>query len=137
MTPHAPLLRIDLQSREPIYQQISAALRRLLVHGDIPVGARLPTIRALAMDLGVHANTVAEAYRILAAEGWLELRRRNGARVIERERPPEEEGAIQRWRIRLEELIAEGLAAGLPPEKINAVLADVMAEDQQSIEERK
>jgi len=137
MTPDAPLLRIDMDSREPMYQQISAALRLLLVRGEIPVGSRLPTIRALAMDLGVHANTVAEAYRILAAEGWLELRRRHGATVIERQRPPEEAGAIDLWRARLEELIAEGLASGLPPAKVNAALKDSIDEDHHHFQERK
>ncbi|NOZ95255.1 MAG: GntR family transcriptional regulator, partial [Acidobacteria bacterium] len=83
-----PLLRIDLASPVPAYRQIAAGLRTLLVHGDLPAGSRLPTIRELAMDLGVHPNTVAQAYRVLSDEGWLELRRRRGATVRQRPVPP-------------------------------------------------
>ncbi|MGN6221368.1 MAG: PLP-dependent aminotransferase family protein [Microbacterium sp.] len=48
------------------------ALRALVSSGALPVGARLPAARALAADLGVARNTVADAYARLTAEGWLE-----------------------------------------------------------------
>ena len=50
-------------------------------------GDLLPPIRQLALDLGVHFNTVALAYRLLADEGWLQLKRRRGATVIARNAP--------------------------------------------------
>ncbi len=118
-----PLLRIDLASPVPAYRQIAAGLRTLLVRGDLPAGSRLPTIREVAMDLGVHPNTVAQAYRVLAEEGWLELRRRRGARVLERPRPAAGGEELERWRRRLEELVAEGLAAGLAPVLVAEELA--------------
>ncbi len=122
-----PLLRIDLSSPVPVYRQIASGLRRLLVGGELPAGSRLPTIRELAMDLGVHPNTVAEAYRVLAGEGWLELRRRRGATVLERPVPRAGEEALARWRRRLEELIAEGLAQGLDPAQLGEALAEAAA----------
>ena len=54
---------------------------------SIKPGDLLPPVRQLALDLGVHFNTVALAYRMLAAEGWLELKRRRGAAVIARNAP--------------------------------------------------
>ncbi|MGH8299527.1 MAG: GntR family transcriptional regulator [Steroidobacteraceae bacterium] len=44
----------------------------------------LPRVRRLALDLGVHFNTVAQAYRALADQGWIEIAHRSGARVISR-----------------------------------------------------
>ncbi|HHQ47485.1 MAG TPA: GntR family transcriptional regulator [Acidobacteria bacterium] len=117
-----PLLRIDLASPVPAYRQIAAGLRTLLVRGELPAGSRLPTIRELAMDLGVHANTVAQAYKVLAGEGWLELRRRRGATVLDRPRPRAGEADLEVWRRRLDELIAEGLAAGLDPASLSEAL---------------
>ena len=67
------MLRIDLASRVPVYEQIANGLRAELVSGRFSPGAKLPTVRILAINLGVHHNTVAEAYRQLANEGWLEL----------------------------------------------------------------
>ena len=48
MTPETPIIRIDLSSPVPAYQQIVAALRALLVAGDLKPGHRLPTVRQLA-----------------------------------------------------------------------------------------
>jgi GntR family transcriptional regulator len=75
-------LRIDLSPGTPAYRQIADAIRILLVNGKLSPGDRLPPARQIALDLGIHFNTVAEAYRILADEGWLDLKRRRGAVVI-------------------------------------------------------
>jgi DNA-binding transcriptional regulator YhcF (GntR family) len=113
-----PAIRIDLASPVPAYRQIAGALRALLVAGAFPVGDPLPTVRQLAVDLGVHHNTVAEAYRLLADEGWLALRRRHGAIVLDRSRPrPPREARTSLLR-RLRELTAEAQAAGLAPRVI-------------------
>jgi DNA-binding transcriptional regulator YhcF (GntR family) len=68
-----------LHSPIPLYRQIADAIRTLLVAGTLVPGDILPPVRRLAIDLGLHFNTVAEAYRALALEGWLDLRRGRGA----------------------------------------------------------
>ncbi|HKE87434.1 MAG TPA: GntR family transcriptional regulator [Vicinamibacterales bacterium] len=118
----APIIRIDLASTVPAYRQITNAIRALLVDGSFPVGNPLPTVRRLAIDLGVHHNTVAEAYRVLSEEGWLDLRRRHGAIVLDRSRPRPSREARPSLVQRLRELTAEAQAAGLAP----AVIADSM-----------
>jgi DNA-binding transcriptional regulator YhcF (GntR family) len=120
-----PSIRIDLASPTPAYRQIASALRALLVSGTFPVGQPLPTVRQLAVDLGVHHNTVAEAYRILADEGWLALRRHHGAIVLDRSRPSPPPEARMSLLQRLRELTAEAQAAGLAP--------GVIAESMRSI----
>lgn len=110
-----PTIRIDLASSMPAYRQIASALRALLVGRTFPVGQPLPTVRQLAVDLGVHHNTVAEAYRILADEGWLALRRHHGAIVLDRSRPSPAPEARTSLLQRLRELTAEAQAAGLAP----------------------
>ncbi len=77
-----PQLVIDTASNVPVYRQVVDNLRSLLVEGTLQPGDTLPTVRELGFELGVHFNTVAEAYRLLAAEGWLELKRHRGAVVI-------------------------------------------------------
>jgi GntR family transcriptional regulator len=112
-------LRIDLNSTIPVYRQIVDGLRILLVNGEFNTGDQLPPVRRLALDLGVHFNTVAEAYRTLAEEGWLDIERRNGARVAARALPsqanPETEEAFQR---RLRELVAEVQSRGFARARI-------------------
>src|SRR5215212_4540121 len=78
---------VNLERPIPAYRLIAHELRRHLVEERLKPGDLLPPIRQLALDLGVHFNTVALAYRLLADEGWLELKRRRGATVITRSTP--------------------------------------------------
>jgi GntR family transcriptional regulator len=107
------MLQIDLASKVPVYEQIANGLRAELVTGHFAPGDKLPTVRALAIDLGVHHNTVAQAYRHLADEGWLELMRHRGAVVQERRHPSNAPDTPERFTRPLRELLAKALAEGL------------------------
>jgi GntR family transcriptional regulator len=112
------VLRIDLASPTPAYRQIADGLRALLVHGAFKPGDRLPTVRQLAIDLAVHHNTVAQAYRVLADEGWLDLRRHRGAKVIARRSQRASAASHQNFSQRLRELTARAAADGLDAKAI-------------------
>ncbi|MEK8108118.1 GntR family transcriptional regulator [Micromonospora sp. M12] len=56
------------------YEQVRGQLAELIGDGRLPVGSRLPTVRQLAADLRLAANTVARAYRELEVAGLLETR---------------------------------------------------------------
>jgi DNA-binding transcriptional regulator YhcF (GntR family) len=108
------ILKVTLASDVPVYRQIVDALRPMLVDGKLTPGDLLPPVRQLAADLGVHFNTVAAAYRLLAEEGWLDLRRGRGAAVVDRKTPRADSAAANQFARRLRELIAEGRAGGSP-----------------------
>ena len=128
-------IRIDLSSPIPAYRQIADAIRSRLVDRRLKPGQQLPTVRQLATDLAVHHNTVAEAYRLLAEEGWLDLRRRRGAMVLDRATP--NPGAKQRGalRERLRGLIAEMRTAGLALESIQVEFDSIVRRDPGAKEE--
>jgi len=111
----------------PAYRQIVDAIRVLLVDGAKRPGSDLPSVRQLAMELGVHFNTVGEAYRQLAEEGWLDLRHGRGARVIARGAPaaasPER---LDEFRVRLRNMVAEMRASGISAAKIAGELRALM-----------
>jgi len=117
------IIRIDVDSPVPAYRQIADAIRALMVEGALSPGDPLPTVRQLAVDLAVHHNTVAQAYRDLADEGWLDLRRGRGAVVTARSTPRPSSGAEASFRQQLRELIAKSRAAGLSPQAVAKVLA--------------
>jgi len=117
MSPRAPILRIDTESPVAVYRQIADSLRARLVENGLAPGDVLPSVRRLAMELGITFNTVALAYRELADEGWLDLR--HGRRVTVLARTARERLSRQKmdgFRRRLRELAAqmrtEGAAAG-------------------------
>lgn len=112
------MLQIDLASELPASEQIVRGLRATLLAGQFRPGDQLPSVRQLALDLGVHHNTVAGAYRQLAEEGWLDLRRGRGATVIERPRPEPTPRAEAEFQQRVNEVAVKALAEGIPVEAV-------------------
>jgi DNA-binding transcriptional regulator YhcF (GntR family) len=85
-------ITLDPSSPEPLSEQLSEAIADRIRRGSLVAGARLPTVRALAEDLGLASNTVAKAYRALEEEGLVQGRGRQGTFVAERlERLPDRE----------------------------------------------
>jgi GntR family transcriptional regulator len=115
-------LRIDLGSDVPAYRQIVDGIRILLVNGRLAPGTELPSVRRVAMDLGVHFNTVAEAYRTLAADGWLDLRHGRGATVLKRGAPAVNTEKVAAFRQRLRALVAEMQSEGASAAKLSVEL---------------
>jgi GntR family transcriptional regulator / MocR family aminotransferase len=76
-------LYLDLSGHR-VRPGLEAALRDAVRAGRLGPGTRLPSSRALAADLGVARNTVAEVYSQLVAEGWLTARTGSGTSVAER-----------------------------------------------------
>jgi GntR family transcriptional regulator len=74
-------LGIDPGSDVPPFEQLRSQIAGQAAGGELPAGTRLPTVRQLAADLGLAANTVARAYRELEADGVLATHGRRGTFV--------------------------------------------------------
>src|SRR3954467_1391719 len=72
---------IDPSDPTPLYAQLERAIRVAIATGRLGVGDRLPTVRQLAVELRVNANTVAKVYRGRERAGVLETRRGIGTFV--------------------------------------------------------
>lgn len=72
---------LDPASGEAPFEQLRTQIARRAASGDLPAGTRLPTVRALAAELGVAAGTVARAYRELEADGVVVTEGRRGTSV--------------------------------------------------------
>lgn len=72
---------IDRRARDSVYEQVASQIRQLVGSGALAPGTPLPPVRQLATELGVNLNTVARAYRVLKAEGFLVIRERSGVSV--------------------------------------------------------
>jgi GntR family transcriptional regulator len=72
---------IDLGAAIPVYEQIRSQLAGAIDSGRVPSGVRLPSVRALAADLGIAVNTVVRAYAELESAGLIVNRRGSGATV--------------------------------------------------------
>ena len=126
-------IRLNTTSDVPAYRQIADQLRAFAVEGLLRPGELLPPVRRLALDLGIHFNTVAESYRLLAQEGLIEITRGHRARIIDRSLPrrtgPE---VADGFRQRIRELVAVVRTRGLSTRQIAGELR-AMAEALEKI----
>ena len=74
-------VRVDPQANKPLFDQLRSQIIDGVRDGRLPPGTRLPTVRELAVLLGMAVNTVARAYRELESAGILETRGRFGTFV--------------------------------------------------------
>ena len=77
-------LTIDPDAAVPPYEQVRTQIAELAAGGVLVAGSKLPTVRQLAADLGLAANTVARAYRELEQAGLVETRGRAGTVITAR-----------------------------------------------------
>lgn len=75
------IVDLDTSSPVPPFEQVRSGLASRINDHSLAVGTRLPTVRKLAADLGLAANTVARAYRELEVAGLIETRGRTGSFV--------------------------------------------------------
>jgi len=110
---------IDPRDPTPIYAQLNRALRAAIATGRLAPGDQLPTVRQLAVELRVNANTVARVYGELERDGVLETRRGVGSFVAgtrDQAHPPEQHGT--RLRAFATRVLADAAAAGFTRDEV-------------------
>ena len=113
------VVAIDSRDQTPIYVQLDRGLRAAIATGRLQPGDQLPTVRQLAVELSVNANTVARVYGELERDGVLETRRGVGSFVAAtpgQARPPAEH--TKRLRAFATRVLADAGAAGFTRDEI-------------------
>jgi GntR family transcriptional regulator len=75
------IVTLDPRDRTPIYAQLERGIRAAIATGRLRPGDQLPTVRQMAVELRVNANTVARVYVDLERAGAIETRRGVGSFV--------------------------------------------------------
>ena len=117
------IVTIDPRDRTPIYAQLERGLRAAIATGRLRPGDQLPTVRQLAVDLSVNANTVARVYAELERAGVLETRRGVGSFITAataRAHPPREHD--RRLRAFVTRMLADADAAGFTADDVAEAL---------------
>ena len=113
------MVTIDARDPTPIYAQLDRALRAALATGRLNPGDQLPTVRQLAVDLRVNANTVARVYSDLERDGVLETRRGVGSFVAATRLQARPAAEHSRWlRAFVTHVLADAAAAGFSRDEL-------------------
>src|SRR2546423_9072584 len=78
------MFQVDAKHPTPLYHQLDRSIRFAIATGKLAIGDQLPTVRQLAVDLRINANTVAKVYAELERSGVVETRRGVGTFVAAR-----------------------------------------------------
>ena len=102
-----PSFHVDPKDPTPIYAQLERRVRSAIATGTLAPGTQMPTVRQMAVDLFVNANTVAKVYNELERSGVVETRRGVGTFVSAR---PNEAASRRDRERRLRELTDQFIA---------------------------
>ena len=78
------MFHIDTKHPTPLYHQLERSIKFAIATGKLRIGDQLPTVRRLAVELKINANTVAKVYAELERSGVLQTRRGVGTFVHDR-----------------------------------------------------
>ena len=111
---------IDPRDPLPLYAQLERGIKLAIASGALPTGTQLPTVRQLAVDLKINANTVAKVYSELERQDVLTTRRGVGTFVAD---PPVQATTPSRQyaaglRAMAERFLAEAVAHGITPHEL-------------------
>lgn len=126
------MISIDLDSTEPLFNQLMTQIKLAVQQKNLLPGDALPSIRQLAADLDINAKTVAKAYRLLERDCVIESKGYRGS-FVHSEALNNLDVDIKKW---LNEVIAQDISryreAGATDSEIRIVFQDVLSGNKQS-----
>ena len=118
------LIAIDAKDPTPLHAQLERGIRVAIATKRLRPGEQLPTVRQLAVDLRINANTVAKVYLALEREGVLATKRGVGTFVTETvPKSAHEEHRKRRLNALTDQFLTETAALGYSPDEVTRHLA--------------
>ena len=117
------IIQLDFDSPEAIYIQLRNQIVMLIAQSQLRDGDSLPSVRNMAVRLGVNMHTVNKAYAMLRQEGFLTLDRRNGAVISVRAEDKQREIGKINKNMRL--LVAQAICKDVQKEEMLRLIEEM------------
>ena len=119
------IIKIDLRSEIPIYTQLQNSIIEGIVSGDLKPAEPLPSVRAMASDLGVNMHTVNKAYNFLRQDGFIQIHRQKGVVINPDGMPEVTSEYLGKFKQEIRPIIAEALCRGMKEEDFSTFCQEV------------
>ncbi|MFQ9871801.1 MAG: GntR family transcriptional regulator [Oscillospiraceae bacterium] len=120
---------ISNRSGKPIYEQITAQIKAMIMAGELEAGASIPSMRALAKSIHVSVITVQKAYEELQRDGFIETTVGRGSFVCAQDKAFYQEEQQRRAEEHLQQAAEIGRTSGISMEKLVELLTIFYEED--------
>lgn len=118
-------IQLDFESDIPIYEQLKNEIIIGIAKGVLLPGERLPSVRAMASDIGINLHTVNKAYQQLQQDGFLLIHRQRGV-VVHPEGPAKADTLYEEELMHtMQPLIAESICRGMTKKDFKAIINDI------------
>ena len=117
------VIEIDFNSSEAIYLQLRNQIVMMIAQSQLRDGDTLPSVRNMAVRLGVNMHTVNKAYAMLRQEGYLTLDRRNGAVISVRYEDKSRE--LNKLNDHVQMVVAQAICKDVTKEEMLNLIADI------------
>ncbi|MCD7762324.1 MAG: GntR family transcriptional regulator [Lachnospiraceae bacterium] len=119
------LFEMDFQSEEALYMQLRNQIVMGIARSLIQEGDPLPSVRQMAVDIGINMHTVNKAYALLREEGIVTIDRRRGAVIaLNGDRMKSEEELRSRLRV----MLAKSIVQNIPASEVHAMVDEIYEE---------
>jgi GntR family transcriptional regulator len=115
-------LTINEADSRPLYLQIIAQVREQVRSGKLQSGDELPSVRELAVSLGINMHTVRSAYLKLRDQGIINLRLGRRATIAKARQPVQNAEAEAELQLQLDEWMTDAFLLGLSPDNIKKMV---------------
>ena len=124
-------IQIEPTSDIPIYNQVANQLTELIARGQLVNGDSLPSVRALASDLGVNMHTVNKSYHTLEQKGIIRIVPKSGAIINSITSDGITTANRQKIIQQLKPIVAEAVVFGMTPDEIEKLTTTILKELQE------
>ena len=125
-------IHIDPRDPTPIYAQLDRAIRVAVATGKLKPGDQLPTVRQLAVDLRVNANTVAKVYLTLERDGVVATKRGVGTFIADSPPKPAPRQRDRHLDALVGRFLTDGTTHGFTPRELLEALSRRIKEGERS-----
>lgn len=125
------MIVLDYRDKRPIYEQVVEKLEHLIICGGLEANSKLPSVRALAMDLSVNPNTIQRAYAQLEQDGYIYTIIGRGNYVTDKSEW--QSGHFKALKHDFKVLFTQAYDAGMPREELLALINSVYGEEKEEL----